>query len=58
MTKYGKRVYSDWTITTHTVNSYKNRVADPGLNSSWMTSVQNNWLKRLWRFNLGDIVIN
>jgi hypothetical protein len=31
MAKFGKRVYSDWNITTHTVNSYKNRVADPAL---------------------------
>ncbi len=28
MAKYGKRGYSDWPITAHTVNSYKNRVAD------------------------------
>ena len=31
MAKLSKRVKSDWTIGTHTVNSYKERVADPAV---------------------------
>ena len=31
MAKISKRVNSDWSIGTHTVNSYKARVADPAV---------------------------
>ncbi|WP_124330576.1 hypothetical protein [Desulfonema ishimotonii] len=31
MAKAGKRVYSDWAVTTHSVNSYKSRVSDPAV---------------------------
>lgn len=31
MAKSSKRVISDWAIGTHTVNSYKDRVADPAV---------------------------
>ncbi|MGD8387087.1 MAG: hypothetical protein PVG49_08090 [Desulfobacteraceae bacterium] len=32
MAKFGKRTKSDWMISTHTVNSYKERVPDPAVN--------------------------
>jgi hypothetical protein len=31
MAKFGKRTKSDWLISTHTVNSYKERVPDPAV---------------------------
>jgi hypothetical protein len=31
MAKVGKKVYSDWCIGAHTVNSYKTRVDDPAV---------------------------
>jgi hypothetical protein len=31
MAKMGKKIYSDWSIGTHVVNSYKTRVNDPAV---------------------------
>jgi hypothetical protein len=38
MAKISKRVKSDWSIGTHTVNSYKERVADPAIKRNRRTS--------------------
>ena len=38
MARIGKQLKSNWTIGTHTVNSYKNRVPDPALKRKHRTS--------------------
>lgn len=38
MAKAGKRVKSDWAVTTHGVNSYKARVNDPAVRRKRRTS--------------------
>jgi hypothetical protein len=38
MAKISKQVKSDWSITTHSVNSYKKRVADPAVKRNRRTS--------------------